>query len=97
MLDAIRTLLEENFSREEFQTLENCKPEGFRVTPDSLIEVAELLHSHPICYFDHLASLSGVDNGVEENTLEVVYHLYSIPFIQHLTLKVKLDRENPKI
>jgi NADH-quinone oxidoreductase subunit C len=38
-----------------------------------------------------------VDNGVESGTMEVIYHLYSIPFNQSLALKVILSRENPEL
>jgi NADH-quinone oxidoreductase subunit C len=48
-------------------------------------------------YFDFLSSVTGVDNGAEQGTFEVLYHLYSIPFNHHIILKVILERENPSI
>ena len=41
--------------------------------------------------------MSGLDNGHEKNTMEVIYNLYSIPCNQHLTVKVTLNRQEPKI
>lgn len=59
-------------------------------------EVARLLHQHPETYFDFLSCITGLDNGPEQGTMEVLYQLYSIPFDQHLMLKVSLPREGEK-
>jgi NADH-quinone oxidoreductase subunit C len=56
---------------------------------EGLVPVCEWLQAN---YFDHLACLSGVDNGAQAGTMEVVYHLYSIPFHFTLVLKVLLPR-----
>ena len=47
-----------------------------------------LLHTHEECYFDMLSCLTGLDNGVEKATMEVIYNLYSIPFEHSLMLKI---------
>jgi NADH-quinone oxidoreductase subunit C len=44
-----------------------------------------------------LSCLTGIDNGPEAATMEVVYNLYSIPFNHHVALKVILPRENPVV
>lgn len=97
MLEKIEALLKEKFPDSEFSTLENSTPTGFQVEAKDIVRVCQCLHSNKDCYFDHLASLSGVDNGPEENTMEVIYTLYSIPHDQHLALKVTLDREKPEV
>lgn len=89
-------LVSSQFPDLELKPIENCTPAGFEIPADHLLLVCEFLHSHPDCFFDHLASLSGVDNGPEAETMEVVYHLYSIPHDHHLTLKVVLKRNNPE-
>ena len=48
-------------------------------------------------YFDSLSCVTGIDNGPEKNTMEVVHNLYSIPYNHHLMLRVELDRENPGV
>ncbi len=58
------------------------------VPSDKLVEVCEFLHTDERFYFDHLASISGVDRGPEAGTMEVVYHLYSYPYEHSLVLKV---------
>jgi len=59
--------------------------------------LCERLHHDSGLYFDMLSCITGVDNGVEAGTMEVLYHLYSIPFYQSLVLKVILPRENPEV
>jgi len=39
--------------------------------------------------------LTGLDNGVEKSTMEVLYHLYSIPYNHNIVMKVETDRGNP--
>jgi NADH-quinone oxidoreductase subunit C len=50
------------------------------------------LYSNAKTYFDFLSCLTGIDNGPAIGTLEVIYHLYSIPFNHHIVLKVELVR-----
>ncbi|MBC7486364.1 MAG: NADH-quinone oxidoreductase subunit C, partial [Cytophagaceae bacterium] len=44
-----------------------------------LESVARLLWETPALYFDSLSCLTALDNGEKEGTIEVLYHLYSIP------------------
>lgn len=60
-------------------------------------EVSEFLLSDPDCYFDMLSCLTGLDNGPEAGTMEVIYNLYSIPFHTHLMLRVIVPRDNPEV
>ncbi|MEM6830263.1 MAG: NADH-quinone oxidoreductase subunit C [Bacteroidota bacterium] len=60
-------------------------------------EVAKLLHEDERTYFDSLSCLTGIDNGPDEGTMEVIYNLYSIPHDLHLMLQVKIGRENPEL
>jgi NADH-quinone oxidoreductase subunit C len=60
-------------------------------------EVCEFLQRDPDCYFDMLSCLTGLDNGPEAGTMEVIYNLYSIPFHLHLMLRVIVRRDNPEV
>jgi NADH-quinone oxidoreductase subunit C len=62
-----------------------------------LLEVATELYNNKETYFDQLSCVTGIDNGPEAKTLEVIYHLYSIPFNRSLALKVILPRDNPRV
>ncbi len=70
---------------------------GVSINPDRLLIICNELHQNPSTYFDMLSCVTGVDNGAEANTMEVIYHLYSIPFNTSLMLKVILPRENPEV
>lgn len=57
-----------------------------------IIEVCQILHEHEKTYFDYLTCITALDNGPQANTLELVYHLYSIPYNQQLALRLLLTR-----
>jgi len=84
-------------SQTEVSEILNSTPVGFIVPKESILAVCEALQNNPSCYFDMLSCVTGVDNGVETGTMEVLYHLYSIPFNQSLVLKVILPREHPEL
>ena len=54
--------------------------------------ICKFLKSDARCYFDSLSCLTGIDNGPEKNTMELVYNLYSIPYDIKLALKVEVKR-----
>src|SRR5690349_18692946 len=76
---------------------EKASPKAIIVPASEIKKVCQELYQNPATYFDMLSCITGIDNGVEANTMEVVYNLYSIPFNHHLMLKVSLPRENPEI
>lgn len=95
--EEIKSLLEENFKEKDFELVENASPQGLVVPNQFLVEVMHFLHTHELLYFDMLSCITGLDNGLEAGSMEVIYNLYSIPFDLHLMVKVVLDREKPQI
>lgn len=75
-------------------TDEACNPRAFWVKADAIAEVCQELHQWEQTYFDQLSCLTGLDNGPEAGTMELIYNLYSIPFNLQLTLKVAVSRNN---
>lgn len=73
---------------------EQCSPPALIVATPAIAAVCAELHSWEKAYFDQLSCITGLDNGPEVGSMEVVYNLYSIPFNLHLTLKVVLQRNN---
>ena len=64
--------------------------------PSFYIEKAcQILYTHKKTYFDYLACITALDNGLKDNTLELIYNLYSIPYNRPLMLKVLVTREKP--
>jgi len=76
---------------------EKATPKAIVVPSSEIKKVCSELYQNASTYFDMLSCLTGIDNGTEANTIEVVYNLYSIPYNHHLMLKVILPRENPVI
>ncbi|MEI9920996.1 MAG: NADH-quinone oxidoreductase subunit C [Bacteroidota bacterium] len=72
----------------------NSTPFTILVSPDKLIDCSLELHTNKDCYFDQLSCVTGLDTGTN---MEVIYHLYSIPFNLSLALKVILPRDNPRV
>jgi NADH-quinone oxidoreductase subunit C len=70
-------------------------PPAIRVPAQRIAEISQILHEHKKTYFDYLSCITALDNGPEANTLELIYHLYSIPYNLQLMLKVLVVREKP--
>ncbi len=62
------------------------------VPTERIAEICRFLHESPQTYFDLLECLTALDNGPENNTMEVIYHLYSIPYEHALVLKIVCPR-----
>ena len=71
---------------------DNLQP--FIVVDRSVLKsLCQFLFENEQLYFDYLSCITGIDNGEKEATMEVIYHLYSIPFDHHLIIKVILTRD----
>jgi NADH-quinone oxidoreductase subunit C len=71
----------------------NTTPATIAVSAAKLVDVCRGLHENSQTYFDQLSCVTGIDNGPEAKTMEVIYHLYSIPNNFSLALKVVLSRD----
>lgn len=87
-----------NESLECVLTLNTTQPQQeIQVEAKDIKEVCQFLNENKELYFDTLSCLTGIDNGPKANSMEVIYHLYSIPFGHKITLKVILDRGEPSL
>lgn len=84
-------------SSQEVTIDSDSTPKILIIDSADLTKICKELFQNPSTYFDMLSCITGIDNGVEANTMEVVYNLYSIPFHQSIMLKVILPRENPAV
>ena len=71
---------------------ENLVQPSILLNKKYLVEVCQFLFETEGMYFDFLSCLTAIDNGATKNSIEVLYHLYSIPYQQFLVLKVELPR-----
>ena len=67
------------------------------IAPDAIASIARYLVEDSELAFDSLMCLSGVDLGVKEENLEIVYHLFSMTHRHTVVLKVHLPKEDPHI
>ncbi|MFA0961312.1 NADH-quinone oxidoreductase subunit C [Roseivirga sp. BDSF3-8] len=67
-------------------------PPTITIPPALLLSAADCLYRHPDTYFDFLSCLTALDNGPSAGTMEVIYHLYSIPFDHSVALRVEVPR-----
>lgn len=84
-------------TRHEVCEIANTTPAGVIIPKETLVPLCVELIKNPSCFFDMLSCITGVDNGVEAGTMEVIYHVYSIPYHTSLALKVILVRDNPEL
>ncbi len=62
------------------------------VARDAIVDICTFLKDDPALRFNYLMSLTAVDWS---DRFDVVYHLYSVPLKHYVTLKVRLDRDDP--
>jgi NADH/F420H2 dehydrogenase subunit C len=67
---------------------------GFQLEANKLPEVATALRDE--MDYDYLSSITGVDY-IEENLMEVVYHFYKSTGGTHVTLNVRVSRDDPVV
>ncbi len=63
---------------------------------DSLLDIARFLKDEPYSY-SMLLDLTCVDYKGQEPRFEMVYHLFSIPNVERLRIKVRLSEEDLQI
>ena len=76
---------------------DTASPKAIKIGAQDLVLVMDTLYRNPATYFDMLSCITGIDNGVQAATMEVVYNLYSIPFHHHLMIKLTLPRDQPEV
>lgn len=94
--EEIVDLLAQNFGEEIIAgTTANTLQPSVTIAADDLLKVAQFLFDDERLFFDYLACITALDNGVESNTLEIIYNFTSIPYGHDLMLKVILPRNQP--
>lgn len=95
--DQTLQLIKESCKHGEAVVDDSSNPKGIKIPKEDLLLVARALLENPIAYFDMLSCVTGIDNGPDAGTMEVVYNLYSVPFNNQLMIKVSLVRQKPEI
>ena len=95
--DQIVSIVEDKCSHAPPTVDKTAVPQALTVAKEDVVAVCMILRENPLLYFDMLSCITGIDNGPESGTMEVVYNLYSIPFDLHLMVKVVIPREDPRV
>lgn len=91
--DEIKGLIINMFGDEVILKEDLTSPQHSITIPNErLLEVCQFLHVQPQLYFDFLTCITAIDNGAEIGTIEVLYHLNSIPYEHSFVLKVEVER-----
>ena len=94
----IKAILDESLGTDSIIKVdESSTPTTLVTLPAMLPQLMLALYQDQRLLFDMLSCLTGIDNGPEINTMEVIYNLYSIPLERSLMVKVSLDRDSPEI
>lgn len=89
----IVSVLEEALGEDAFVSVNANAIQPFvEIEALSLRKVCQVLFEDERLYFDYLACVTGIDNGPENGSMEVIYHLNSIPFGHGFILKVVVER-----
>jgi NADH-quinone oxidoreductase subunit C len=84
-------LLTDQFGTDIQINTQNLQP-YLTVPAARLVAMCQFLRDDDRLFFDLLACVTGIDNGPEADTMEVVYNLTSIPYEHNLMLKVIVSR-----
>ncbi|RRB04912.1 NADH-quinone oxidoreductase subunit C [Larkinella rosea] len=89
----IADLLIAQFGTDVIRQTNTANPQPFLVVESTRIaDICRFLRDDDRLYFDFLACMTGIDNGLQANTMEVVYNLTSIPYEHNLMLKTVVPR-----
>ena len=93
--EEIKYLLLSKFGEDSIQIVnEKSSQTIIQLPPTLLLKVCYFLHEDPRLLFDYLSCLTGIDNGSEKGSVEVIYHLTSIPHQHSLSIKVVVPYSN---
>lgn len=95
--EIVNLLKEEVKGLSEIEVAEASTPPTLLLDKKDLLNVCRHLYESDNTYFDMLSCITGIDNGEDPGTMEVVYHLYSITRGLSLALRVILDRPEPVV
>ncbi|MCS6804275.1 MAG: NADH-quinone oxidoreductase subunit C [Acidobacteriota bacterium] len=88
------SILQARFATEIVESKEQWNELTVVVKPDAIVRVSQFLRDEPALAYDFLATVTGVDLGVDADPrFEVVYHLYSYTHRHRLRVKVRVNED----
>jgi len=97
-MEAIKNLIIDKFGADAIVNEHTAGLQPSLEVKTALIsDICQELYQNETTYFDFLSCITAIDNGLEKGTMEVIYHLYSIPYNKHIVLKVFTSRGDDKV
>jgi len=93
---AIHARLRELCGAASGQFVEGRCEDHIELEAGTIDSLCRTLRDQPDLRFEHLSNLTAVDY-LEENRIGVIYHLHSYTHACWLTLKVAVDRDQPRV
>ena len=87
----LNAILTTEFGTELQANTQGLQP-SLTVPASQLVALCQFLRDDDRLFFDLLACVTAIDNGLEANTMEIIYNLTSIPYEHNLMLKVSVPR-----
>ncbi|GAB4345029.1 MAG: NADH-quinone oxidoreductase subunit C [Flammeovirgaceae bacterium] len=92
-IENIAQYIKEQFGEKALKEINTKVIQPYLVVETSMLaDICLFLRDDERIFMDMLSCITGIDNGADVRTMEVIYHLYSIPYNFRLTLKVILER-----
>lgn len=88
----LTTYLQNRFGPDTFGVETTNYQPYLTVTSEKLLALCQFLRDDERLFFDLLACITAIDNGIEKNTMDVIYNLTSIPYEHNLMLRVTVPR-----
>ena len=89
----ITQVLTEQFGIDSFSVVnQKANQPIVQIQANQLFDLCQFLANDERLFFDYLACITGIDNGPTAKTMEVIYHLTSIPYEHNLAIKVIVER-----
>jgi NADH-quinone oxidoreductase subunit C len=65
---------------------------SLEIQPENLVKICTFLKKDKSLYFDQLSCLTAIDNGLEANSIDLIYHFNSILKEHFFTIKTTIPR-----
>lgn len=76
---------------------EDTPTDHIQVSPEDWNELAGFLREHDSLKFDSLMCLTGIDEGLEEENLGVIYNLHSMIHRHKLEVRITVPKSKPVV
>ncbi|MFQ6616128.1 MAG: NADH-quinone oxidoreductase subunit C [Fidelibacterota bacterium] len=89
--------IEEHFGESFLPSQEDIPADHLAVPPSRWGDLAPFLRNDERLRFDSLMCITGLDYGVEDSDLGVIYDLHSMKHLHKLEVRIRVPKANPTV